>query len=92
MDLKTLMGASPESLAQTQFDALKLHTLEVLKKAIKHVEGDEYLKKDITFYSPAGDEAGIDSYPIDFGYDKNDALSFGEVADKLKHLHKLSQK
>ncbi len=94
MDLKSLeslMQTSPETLAQTQFDALKEHVLSVLYAAIDKINKDKLVGANsasfMCYHSPAGDCMGDTSNPINFGYsDDEPCLSFGDIVDKMHAL------
>lgn len=93
--LEILMKTSPESLAETQHDAMKQHVLNVLADAMAAITKENYTAANkMTFNSPAGDCMGIDSYPIEFSYFTDPekwGISFGDIVTELRTLKEQSE-
>ena len=93
MDLKEILAITPETVANNQHTALKKHVLSVLDNVRKIIEEEDYEKiEEVTFYSPAGDEAGLDSSCINFSWESNQIVDIEDVCSKLNYLKKLMQK
>lgn len=90
--LTTLLETTPETLAHTQFNALKAHTISRLQEAIDCIEQEDFVRLyRMLGYSPSGDGYGCDDYYIYMGLlDKPDHThayrNIFEILDKLINL------
>lgn len=87
MNIQELLKTTPETLAQTQHDALKEHTIEILERVLKQLKKEEYkaIEKDL-FRSPAGDCMGSDNSCIDFSYNNDEVMDLGDMVSMLNNL------
>lgn len=82
----SLLAVDVDNLYRRQFETLKKHIIDTLNEAIKTVIEDNFNKaKQMTFYSPAGDEMGCDNNCIDFGFNGKE-MDFLEAIYALKDL------
>ena len=93
MDLKEILAITPETVANNQHAALKKHVLSVLDNVRKIIEEEDYEKiSKVIFYSPAGDDMGLDSSCIDFSWESDQIVDIEDVCNKLNNLKELMQK
>lgn len=80
---------SPRKLAYEKYDVYRKYCIGVLQEAIECFQDLDLPKLDeMTFSSPAGDDYGVDSNPINFGFSWNmDAL---EAMRTLVHLKEIA--
>jgi hypothetical protein len=81
-----LLAVNINNLCQQQFETLKKHIIDTLIEAIGAVIEEDFVKaKQMTFYSPAGDDMGWDNDCIDFGFNGT-AMDFPQAIYALKDL------
>ena len=86
MSLNDLLATTPESLASTQYEALRdsvLSQLDTLKELI--IAGDFKGVEDMAQYSPSGDCMGRENYYIEFA-----CGDIGDTCTKLESLAKIA--
>jgi hypothetical protein len=91
IDLYELMQTKPEELAKIQYEKLKEHTINRLRKIINLIENDAFdeVRNKLTF-SPAGDGMGSDHWFIDFDYGSTE-MDLMEVINVLENLKSKSK-
>lgn len=92
MDLDVLLQMTPETLALSQHQALKEHTVRVLTETAAAIAAEQYdTVGQRLFFSPAGDGNGVDNYCIDFGW-AGAGTDMGKTVDRLIELKALAEK
>ena len=87
MDIKEIMEIDVNNLKRRQLDALKIHTIDILRKAIKHIENEEFEEIELMMAdSPSGDSYGEDNVYIDFTYLGSCHMDIGEIVERMKSL------
>lgn len=82
----SLLAVDVNNLCQQQFEALKKHIVDTLVEAIGAVTEEDFVKaKQMTFYSPAGDDMGLENDCIDFGFNGK-KMDFLQAIYALKDL------
>lgn len=85
-DVREIMEINVDNLKQRQFNIYKEFVLKTLKGIIEDIELNNFNNVyDKLFYSPSGDECGMDNYCIDFSYDERD-VDIREAIDLLERL------
>lgn len=88
MNVSEIMQIDVENLKEKQLEALKEHTVKILKDVIKCVENNEFEKiEKMTCYSPSGDGYGLDNSYINFAYD-NGELDIMQMVERMQCLSK----
>ena len=92
MELSQLMETTPETLARAQYDALQKHVLTILEQAATNVANHKGVGDTPVFFSPAGDDMGLDNTCIDFAYKiGTDGLDFNAVCTELMRLRGIAK-
>lgn len=87
MDIKEIMEIDVNNLKRRQLNALKIHTIDILRKAIKHIENEEFEEIELMMAdSTSGDAYGSDNHYIDFTYLENCHMDIEEVVELMKKL------
>lgn len=90
--LSEIMSINVDNLREKQYQALKKHVVEVLKKITDIIQNDGDLNKvvEMLAYSPAGDGYGCDNDYINFGIQsENENLKYMDIGDVCHLLHNL---
>jgi hypothetical protein len=92
MDITSLLKVNTRTLAQTQHEELRAHTITKLERVIEKLRSGLY--DDVLamcFNSPAGDGMGSDDLCLSFRevFDRDyDGVALGNVVEKLIELRK----
>lgn len=90
LDIQDILALNPQTLAETQYQALKTHVIALLNEVIHDLEQDdlEGLRSRLEL-SPAADGHGADVEYINFKvWEQSD---MGTVLDELDRLSNLRQ-
>ena len=87
MDIKEIMEIDVNNLKRRQLEALKLHSVEILRKVINHIEKEEFEEVELMMaHSPSGDSYGEDNVYIDFTYLESCHMDIGEIVELMRSL------
>lgn len=90
--LSEIMSINVDNLREKQYQALKKHVVNILKKITDIVQNDGDLNKvtEMLAYSPAGDGYGLDNDYINFGFNsENEKLKYMDIGEVCHLLHSL---
>lgn len=86
---KMVETIDPIKLAEEKMNAYKRYCVAVLNAIIEAVEDGELERvEELTFFSPAGDEMGLDNRVIDFGYG-DESLDIYQAVEKIRILEEI---
>ena len=89
--INKLLELTPENLANEQFSALQKHAVKRLTEIANLIkEGKVDKVYAYTFYSPAGDDHGLDNQCINFSEDTKQDMDIGDVLETLIRLKTIS--
>lgn len=81
-------GVSKQEIKRISKDKLKKESIDILRQIAKAIEAEDFnMISSLTFYSPAGDDMGLDSTCIKFGGIAGRKLDIKELFREIKDLN-----
>lgn len=82
-----ILAIDAENLKAKQFDALKQHGINILSEILDSLRSNKFLDIETKlFYSPAGDDMGMENHCINFDWSGEEDTDIQEYLNTLQSL------